>query len=201
MGNLSCVAFGRCPVIPKLWNMFCVCPYSWHLGLLGEDTACLSGTWQEWLSLLWLSCSPCAVTTLTPFNTPRPERSASHPVWWHGPRMGEQDWHDHPLAPHWGPSASCRTCGPVPGFAWTEVFCTLCISQRVAEMGNSLLLRRAWSWGSHHTPGRKVGGPCLCAPHYPPQTPRCQSRLWPWPSSILPTQRCSFGRGQRVTVL
>lgn len=37
MGKLLRAAFGRCPVVPKPWDMFCVCPYSWHLSLPGED--------------------------------------------------------------------------------------------------------------------------------------------------------------------
>ena len=123
--------------------------------------ACLSGTWQEWMSLLWLSCSPCAMTKLIPFNTPCPEKSASYPAWWHwyALHMEGRVWNDQPLTPHWGPSASCCTCGAVPGFAWTGVVLTICISHHVAEMGTNLLLRQAWSQGSYPTPARKVGVP------------------------------------------
>lgn len=90
-----------CPVIPKPWDMFCVCVRT------PDPSVCLVKIQHEWLS--WLSCSPSAMTALTPFNTPYPERSASYPVWWHwhAPCPGKRVWHDQSRAPRRGPSASC----------------------------------------------------------------------------------------------
>lgn len=96
-----------------------------------------------------------------------------------------------------GPSASSCTWRLVPGFAWTGGVWSFCISQQVGEVG-PVLLPQAWSQGSHPVPGSKVWGSHLCAPLHPPQSPRRQSRQWLW--SILPTHRCSFGRGLQGAV-
>lgn len=61
-----------------LW-MCSLCVYNPDtFSLLGGGPACLCDMWQEWGSLLCLSCS--ATTSLIPFNRPSIEMSASHSV-------------------------------------------------------------------------------------------------------------------------
>lgn len=90
---------------------------------------------------------------------------------------------------------------PVPGFAWTGVAWTPCFSQHVAEMGTDLLLHRAWSQGSRPTPGRKVGVPAFVLFVTLPKLPDVSQGHGHGPTLFIPTQRCSFGRELRVTLL